>query len=102
MNLPKDNEGHQLLKLYWGLILVDACLANEIPPTAENKRRLHEAHKKIYRCKSISGQDVNFLSDFINEIVGWYASEMGYFIRTSGSMPPDINNMALEDCWEWL
>ena len=98
----QNSETYHLLKLYWGLILEDACNKLNIPPTKENKERLHESHKKIYNCDSISGRPYEYVSEFITYIVAWYATELGIFLRTSGAMPPDIDAMPLEECWDWL
>ena len=98
---PND-EVHKLYKTYWALILPDICLHLKLPITEENKRRLHDSHKKIYECESIAGRPYEYVSDFITTIVAWYATEMGIFIRTRKDMPEDIDKLPLSKCWKWL
>jgi hypothetical protein len=103
MSSQADNrDTYFLLKVYWGLILNDACEKTGLAPTKENKLRLHEAHKKIYDTESISGRPYEYVSEFIFTIVAWYASELGIFLRTSGAMPENIDSMPLSECWEFL
>jgi hypothetical protein len=92
----------KLYRAYWALILPDACKHLDIPPTMDNKRRLHESHKKIFGCESIAGESYDFVSEFVYSTVAWYAVELGIFLRTSGAMPEDINDLPLSSCWEWL
>ena len=102
MTSPKENNAHDLYKLYWAFILPQCIDFWEVQDTKENRERLHESHKKIYGCKSIAGQDYDFVSDFITEIVAWYAIECGLFLRTSQGQPDDIADRFLEDSWDFL
>ena len=102
MTSLKDNGVHYLYKLYWSLILNQCLDFWGMEPTKENKQRLHESHKKIFGCKSIAGQDYDFISQFVYEIVAWYAVECGLFLRTSMSQPEDIADWDLSDAWDYL
>ena len=92
----------QLYRTYWALVMSDACIQLEVAPTKENKRRLHEAHKKIYGCESTSGFNYEEISKFVNYITGWYAQELGITLRTSGKQPENLDDLPLSESWNYL
>jgi len=103
MNSQENNEKtHKLYRLYWSLILSDACIKTGWKPTKRNKLLLHEAHKKIYECDSIAGRPYEYVSDFITTIVAHYAIELGIFLRTDKKMPENIDELPLGKCWDFL
>jgi len=103
MKSQENNEAtHRLYRTYWSLILVDICNHLNIPATNDNKHRLHDSHKKIYGTESIAGRPYEYVSDFLTEIVAWYAVEMGIFLRTDKKMPENIDKLPLSRCWDFL
>ena len=91
-----------LYRLYWSLMLSDACHKQGLDATKENKEALHELHKNVLGYTTISGRSQEVVSRFLFEVCVWYAVEKGIFIRSSKDQPLDIENMQLHDIWHLL
>lgn len=71
------------------------------PSNETNKKILHDFHKRVLGYGTISDQDVEVLSKFIQEVCLFWA-ERGIFVRTSRRQPKNIEWMALRDIWDRL
>jgi hypothetical protein len=71
-------------------------------PTKKNKEILHDFHKRIFGYNTISGLSHEALSHFLFSITVFWASELGYFIRTSKRQPYDIESRKLSEIWDLL
>jgi hypothetical protein len=91
-----------LFRLYWSLMMGDILFRLGFPPTKKNKDVLHDFHKRMFGYKTISGQPHEAVSHFLFEIVVFWASEFGFFIRTSKKQPYDIESLPLAESWKYL
>lgn len=96
------DEAYHLYKTYWKLLMPQCLEFWDMENNRANRQRLHESHKKVYGCKTIAGQDYDFLASFLFEIEAWYAVECGLFLRTSLNQPEDIAERTLADSWDYL
>ena len=92
-----------LYKVYWSLMLNDILvkLGEEsdciFPPTKGNKEILHNFHKRILGYETIAGRSQEVVSRFIFEVCVFWATEYGFFIRTSGNQPENIADLPLSE-----
>ena len=91
-----------LYRTYYSLVMGDILHQIGFDATKENKRILHDFHKRILGYKSIAGMTYGRASKFILEVVNFWQSEFGIFIRTSGRQPIDMRDMPLSKCWNLL
>jgi hypothetical protein len=102
MNSEAEIADPILYRLYFSLVLGDILFKLGYSPTKKNKELLHDFHKRIFGYKTISGQPHEAVSHFIFECCVFWASEFGFFIRTSKKQPYDIESLPLEQCWDYL
>jgi hypothetical protein len=96
----KDNPApHKLYKVYFKLMLSDVCNFLGYEPTAENKRILHEFHKRVLGFSTISGKDEETVSRFLRMVEILWA-EQGLFVRSSGRQPLGIENMDFSEIYK--
>jgi len=92
-----------LYRTYWSLMLGDILvkLGEEcdciFPPTKGNKEILHNFHKRILGYETIAGRSQEVVSRFIFEVCVFWATEYGFFIRTSGNQPENIADLPLSE-----
>lgn len=91
-----------LYRTYWSIVCTDILHKIGFDATKENKEILHAFHKRILGYKTIAGQSHLRVSRFILEVVIFWQTEFGFFVRTSRKQPMDILDMPLEKCWELL
>ena len=97
----QDRDTVILYKVYWGLVCSDALHKLGFDATEENKKILHNHHKKMLGYKTIADLTFEALSMFIM-LVSIYWAERGIFVRTSGRQPWGMEDMALKDLWDVL
>jgi trehalose-6-phosphatase len=68
------------------------------PPTAENKKILHDFHKRVLGFDTISGKSEETVSRFLRLVEILWA-EQGLFVRSSGRQPEGIENMELSETY---
>lgn len=102
MESSPDNRADSVLyRLYWGLCLNDILFKQNFAVTEENKKMLHEFHKKVLGYKTISNESDEVVSQFIKEVCLFWG-ERGIFVRTSRKQPRWIEWMALRNIWDIL
>ena len=69
--------------------------------TQENKKILHDFHKRILGFETIAGRSHEVVSRFIAEVTILWA-EQGIFVRTSGRQPMGIENMDFNEIKDLL
>ena len=82
-----------LYRVYFSLMCNDILYGLGFDATAENKKLLHEFHKKILGYRSIAMKSQTVVSSFLLEVTIFWATEFGIFVRTSQKQPKGI---------EWL
>jgi hypothetical protein len=92
-----------LYRTYWSIVCADILhRILGVDATKENKEILHAFHKRVLGYKTIAGRSHATVSKFILEVVIFWESEFGIFIRTAGKQPLDMQNMPLSKCWDLL
>lgn len=91
----------EFYRLYWKLCLEDILAHLGAENTKENKKLLHNFHKRVLGYDSTSGRSSKVLSRFLNDVIILWA-EQGIFVRTSGRQPKGIEDMDLCDVWGLL
>lgn len=66
--------------------------------TRQNKRILHEWHKRVLGYTSIAGKEDNVIKNFLFE-VGVFWAERGIFVRTNRKQEIGIENQPLKEIW---
>jgi len=103
LNHKKEDRADPILfHVYWGLCCGDILFHLGYPPTAENKKILHEFHKRVLGYDTISNRSHEVVSRFITEVCIFWATEKGIFVRTSKKQPLYIELMDLHDVWKKL
>lgn len=102
MNSKDEIADPILYRTYWSLVCGDILEFLGFPTTQQNKLILHEFHKRITGYKSIAGKSQRTVSDFILNVVIFWQTEFGIFIRTSGKQTTDMIDKPLSECWEIL
>jgi hypothetical protein len=69
--------------------------------TKENKKILHDFHKRVLDYESIAGLEQTPLSHFLLE-VGVYWAERGIFVRTKATQPLGMEELPLAEIWDLL
>jgi hypothetical protein len=96
-----DRAEHLLYKTYWKLCLSDILHHLGFEATPENKKILHDFHKRVLGFETIADRSQEVVSRFIQEIVIFW-SERGIFVRTSGKQRIGIEDEPLSDIWHLL
>lgn len=91
-----------LYRTYYKLVLGDILDFLGFPATQGNKRTLHDFHKRITGYKSIAGKSQRTVSNFILEVVIFWQTEFGIFIRTSAKQEKDLMDKPLSEVWNQL
>lgn len=97
ISLPEDKDNpanHLLYRVYFKLMLGDVCAFLGCEPTSENKKILHDFHKRVLGFSTISGKSEETVSRFLRGVEILWA-EQGLFVRSSGRQPEGIENMEL-------
>ena len=102
MNSKDEVADPILYRAYYKLVMQDILDFLGYPATQQNKLILHEFHKRITGYKSIAGKSHRTVSDFILNVVIFWQTEFGIFIRTSGRQTTDMIDKPLSECWEIL
>ena len=66
-------------------------------PTQENKKILHEFHKRVLGYSTISGRKQEIVSKFLQEVAIFWSVEKGIFVRTSRKQPLWIEQLGFSD-----
>ena len=90
-----------LYRTYYSLMLRDILFYLGYDSTRQNKRILHEWHKRVLGFKSIAGGKDETVKQFLFE-VGVFWAERGIFIRTNRKQPINILELPLKDIWDKL
>ena len=98
-SVESDIADHKLYKLYWKLCLSDILFHLGYEATAENKKTLHEFHKRVLGYSTISGKSQEAVSNFITFVTIFWA-ERGIFVRMSGRQPLYIELMGFSDVYK--
>jgi hypothetical protein len=102
-----DRAEHLLYKVYWRLSLSDILFwlgerdKTVYAPTKENKKILHDFHKRVLNYDSIAGRSHEVVSRFIAEVTIFW-SERGIFVRTSGKQKLGLEDEPLSEIWKLL
>jgi hypothetical protein len=96
-----DRAEHLLYKVYWRLCLSDVLFHLGYEATQENKKTLHDFHKRVLGYKTIAGRSHEVVSKFIAEVTVFW-SERGIFVRTSGRQNIRIEDEPLSEIWDLL
>jgi hypothetical protein len=96
-----DKAEHLLYKLYYSLMLSDILYHLGYEATQENKKILHDFHKRILGFETIAGRSHEVVSRFIAECCVFW-SEYGIFVRTSGKQPMGIEDMDFNEIKDLL
>jgi len=70
--------------------------------TKDNKAILHEFHKRILGYKTIAGRSQVAVEKFLMEVIAFWESEFGIFVRTNKKQELGIENRPLSELWEIL
>jgi hypothetical protein len=97
-----DRANHILYKTYYSLMMGDILHKLGYSPTKKHKEILHDFHKRIFGYKTISGLSHEALSHFLFDVVVFWASEKGFFIRTKRNQPYDIENRPFSEVKDLL
>jgi len=81
--VSNDIADHKLYRLYWKIMLEDILAKLGYEPTKENKEILHEFHKRVIAYTTIAGQSQEVVSMFLFQVTVFWATEKGFFIRSS-------------------
>ena len=92
---------HFLYRTYYALILTDILHKIGLDATKENKKMLHEYHKKMLGYDTIARRSHHLVSTFLLEVIILWA-EKGIFVRTKADQPLDIEQRPLHDVWQYL
>ena len=92
--LESESADPVLYRLYWTLQMNDILKFLGYEITAENKKILHEFHKRSLGFDTISGKSNETVSRFLRGVEILWA-EQGLFVRSSGRQPEGIENMEL-------
>ena len=65
--------------------------------TKENKRILHDFHKRMLGYKTIAGITEERLSHFLRDVTVYWAVEHGIFVRIKKNQPIGIEQKAFSD-----
>lgn len=87
-----------LYRTYYSLMMEDILFGLRFNVTKENKRILHDFHKRVLGYKSTSGISHDRLSTFLLEVAIFWG-ERGIFVRSSGKQEPGIENKSLKEVW---
>ena len=96
-----DKAEHLLYKVYWRLCLSDILYHLGYEATQENKKILHDFHKRVLGYSTIAGRSHEVVSRFIAECCVFW-SERGIFVRTSGKQRIGIEDEPLSEIWKLL
>lgn len=103
MRLRDDDIADPILyRTYWFLVCGDILDFLGFSHNKENKLILHEFHKRITGYKSIAGRSQRTVSNFILEVVIFWQSEFGFFVRTSQKQTKDLMDKELKSVWTVL
>jgi hypothetical protein len=91
-----------LYRTYYSLMMGDILLRLGVSPTKKAKDQLHDFHKRMFGYKTIAGQPHEAVSHFLFCVTVFWATEFGFFIRTNGRQPYDIESKPLSECWNLL
>jgi hypothetical protein len=90
-----------LYRTYFGLLLEDVLHKLGYDATPQNKKILHDFHKRVLGYDTIAGRTHEVVSRFIFECsVLW--CERGIFARTSGKQEWGIEERPLSEIWDQL
>lgn len=101
MNSNPSKADHLLYRVYYSLMASDILHKLGFDATQENKKILHEFHKRVLGYKSIADASHETVSHFLRD-VGVFWAERGVFVRSSVNQPFNLQDMPLSELWDVL
>jgi len=89
-------------RIYWSIMMNDILHKLDFDATKENKMILHEFHKRILGYKTIAGKPQELVSGFLLNVIVFWESEFGFFIRTSRKQYLGMEDKSLKETWNLL
>ena len=83
------------------MMLSDALHKLGYDATQENKKIMHDFHKRVLGYKSIADASNETVGHFLRDVSVFWA-ERGVFIRTKASQPWGMEDMPLSELWDLL
>jgi hypothetical protein len=100
MTSVKDDIANPILyRTYWSIVCRDILYYLGYDATKENKLILHEFHKRILGYKTIAGRSQIAVEKFILEVIIFWQTEFGWFIRSSRKHEIGMENKPLSELW---
>ena len=96
-----DKADHLLYRTYYSLMASDILHKLGFDATQENKKTLHEFHKRVLGYKSIADVSHETISHFLRD-VGIFWAERGIFVRSRATQPWGLEDMPLSELWDVL
>lgn len=96
MNSKQNKADHLLYRVYFKLMIPDILYKLGFESTKDNKRILHDFHKRVLGYKSIAGVSDESIGHFLRD-VGVFWAERGIFVRTRRNQPVGIELMSFSD-----
>jgi len=91
-----------LYRTYWSIVQRDILYHLGFDATKKNKLILHEFHKRILGYKTIAGRSRVVVERFILEVIIFWQTEFGWFIRSSRKHYIGMENEPLSKLWDKL
>lgn len=101
MNSSPNKADHILYRVYYSLIMNDVLHRLGFDATQDNKKILHEFHKRVLGYKSIADASNETVSHFLRD-VGVFWAERGIFVRSKESQPWGLEELPLSELWDLL
>ena len=101
MNSKQNKADHILYRVYYSLMASDILHRLGFDATQENKKILHEFHKRVLGYKSIADASHETVSHFLRD-VGVFWAERGIFVRSKEVQPWGLEDMPLSELWDVL
>ena len=101
MNSNQNKANHLLYRTYYSLICGDILHKLGFDATKENKKILHDFHKRVLGYKSIADATQESMSHFLRD-VGVFWAERGIFVRSRAEQPFGLENLPLSQLWDLL
>ena len=103
MNSRDDDIADPILyRTYYSLMMGDILHQIGFDATKDNKAILHGFHKRILGYKTIAGRSHVAVEKFLMEVIAFWESEFGIFVRTNKKQELGIENKPLSELWEIL
>jgi len=96
MSSNQNKADHILYKVYFRLMIPDILFHLGFESTRDNKRILHDFHKRVLGYKTIAGIPEENVKHFLRD-VGVFWADRGIFVRTKKIQPIGIESKAFSD-----